>query len=85
MFDDFRQVDGSFTRRYGGLGVGLPLVRELASLLGGRLEVESELGKGTTVRLVLPREITGKLIKVEKRPSLDDDADDKVSPIRRVV
>ncbi len=84
VFDDFRQVDGSFTRRYGGLGVGLPLVRELATLLGGRLDVESELGKGTTVRLQLPREITGKLIHVEKRPALDA-ADDNVRPIRRVV
>ncbi len=67
IFDDFRQIDGSFTRRYGGLGVGLPLVRELVSLLGGRLEVDSEFGRGTTVRLVLPRAVVGKAILVERR------------------
>jgi len=55
VFDDFRQVDGSFTRRYGGLGVGLPLVRELILLLGGTLDIDSEIDKGTTVRLSLPR------------------------------
>ncbi len=64
VFDDFRQVDGSFTRRYGGLGVGLPLVRELASVLGGRLEVESDLGKGTTVQLLLPLKVAGGAIQV---------------------
>ncbi len=66
VFDDFRQVDGSFTRRYGGLGVGLPLVRELAGLLGGKLEVDSELGKGTTVRLLLPVEVAGTDMRVDK-------------------
>lgn len=84
VFDDFRQVDGSFTRRYGGLGVGLPLVRELATLLGGRLEVESELGKGTTVRLLLPREISAQVTQFERRPPLEEEATDKVRPIRRV-
>jgi signal transduction histidine kinase len=66
VFDDFRQVDGSFTRRYGGLGVGLPLVRELANLLGGKLEVDSELGGGTTVRLRLPREVSGRSLQLER-------------------
>jgi signal transduction histidine kinase len=66
-FDDFRQIDGSFTRRYGGLGVGLPLVRELVALLGGRMEVDSELGRGTTVRLVVPRAVTGKSLQIERR------------------
>jgi len=65
-FDDFRQVDGSFTRRYGGLGVGLPLVRELMALLGGRMEVDSQIGNGTTVRLLMPRAVTGK-IQIERK------------------
>jgi signal transduction histidine kinase len=55
IFDDFRQVDGSFTRRFGGLGIGLTLARELISLLGGSLDIESEIGAGTTVRVRLPR------------------------------
>lgn len=55
IFDDFRQVDGSFTRRFGGLGIGLTLARELIGLLGGTLEIESEVGVGTTVRVRLPQ------------------------------
>ncbi len=54
IFDDFRQVDGSFTRRFGGLGIGLTLARELISLLGGTLELDSEIGVGTIVRVRLP-------------------------------
>jgi signal transduction histidine kinase len=56
VFDDFRQVDPSFTRRYGGLGLGLALARELARLLGGTMELESRVGLGTTVRVRLPRQ-----------------------------
>jgi signal transduction histidine kinase len=54
IFEDFRQVDGSFTRRFGGLGIGLTLARELIALLGGTLDLESQVGVGTTVRIRLP-------------------------------
>ena len=54
IFEDFRQVDGSFPRRFGGLGIGLTLARELVSLLGGVLDVRSEIGVGTTVFVRLP-------------------------------
>lgn len=57
IFDDFRQVDGSFTRRFGGLGIGLTLSRELLGLLGGELDIESEVGAGTTVRVRLPQSL----------------------------
>src|SRR5215470_2044753 len=55
IFEDFRQVDGSFTRRFGGLGIGLTLARELIALLGGTLDLRSEIGVGTTVSVRLPR------------------------------
>ncbi len=50
----FVQADGSLSRRYEGSGLGLPVARGLAELHGGRLELASEPGVGTTVTLVLP-------------------------------
>jgi len=54
VFDEFRQVDGSATRRYGGSGLGLSLSRRLAHLLGGEIELEtSQEGSAFTVELPL--------------------------------
>jgi len=55
IFDRFRQEDGSITRRYGGLGLGLALVRHLVELHGGAVEAKSDgEGKGATFVLTLP-------------------------------
>jgi len=54
IFERFHQTDGSERRKAGGVGIGLSLARELAELHGGSLEVESELGEGSTFTLVLP-------------------------------
>lgn len=57
VFEQFRQLDGSFTRRYGGVGLGLTLARELTLLLGGEMDIDSHVGEGTTVRVRLPRSV----------------------------
>jgi signal transduction histidine kinase len=54
IFEEFRQLDGSSTRAYGGTGVGLSLCQKLARALGGNLSVTSELGIGSVFRLLLP-------------------------------
>ena len=56
IFDDFRQLDGSTTRLYGGCGLGLALARRLANLVDGAIEVESELGQGSCFRVRIPRD-----------------------------
>lgn len=50
----FGQIDSSFARQYEGTGLGLPLSKEFAKLLGGNIKIESDLGVGTTVTVSLP-------------------------------
>jgi signal transduction histidine kinase len=54
VFEQFRQVDGSLTRTAGGTGLGLPISKSLVELHGGKIWVESEVGKGTRFHFTLP-------------------------------
>ena len=54
IFDEFVQADGSVTRRFGGTGLGMSIVRRLVGMMDGQLELTSEEGKGTTFIVTLP-------------------------------
>jgi signal transduction histidine kinase len=54
IFEKFYQADSTLTKEATGTGLGLAISRELANLLGGRLTLKSEIGKGATITLILP-------------------------------
>lgn len=69
IFEEFSQIEHPLQRRSKGTGLGLPLCRKLADLLGGRVEVSSTPGVGSTFTLTLPRTVPG----TSQHPPMDPD------------
>jgi signal transduction histidine kinase/CheY-like chemotaxis protein len=65
IFEEFSQVDSSMQGQVKGTGLGLPLSRKLAELLGGRVEVISAIGAGSTFKLIVPATYAGELLLSE--------------------
>ena len=63
IFDRFYQVDSSMTRKGGGTGIGLAHTRELVHLMNGKIEIQSSIGRGTSVFVNLPIQRKAKIIK----------------------
>ena len=81
VFEAFKQVDGSTSRRYGGTGLGLTISRELAQLIDARINIASDQSKGSTFTLLLPlaldehttRDKTGLSVKAKAQTEAADD------------
>lgn len=89
LFHSFSQIENSYTRQYGGTGLGLVISKQLLEMMGGRIEVDSEYGKGSTFRfyvtfpignaLVTNKKVLPSITKVGKSLRLLLVEDDKVN------
>lgn len=82
IFEPFRQESEGFNRKYEGTGIGLTLTKKFVELLEGNLDIDSEVGKGTTVTITLPVRETKEVSKpkVEQKPVIKEPV--KPQPIR---
>lgn len=73
LFQPFTQADGSSTRQYGGTGLGLALSRQYCEMMGGTIEVESQLGQGSIFTVRLPAQTYNTSLFQPEAPNSPDD------------
>ncbi len=54
VFEEFTQAESSTSKDYGGTGLGLPISKKMTEMLGGKMEVNTKEGKGTTFSVIIP-------------------------------
>jgi len=60
VFEEFTQAESSTSKDYGGTGLGLPISKKMAEMMGGRIDATSEVGKGTTFSVTIPISVKSK-------------------------
>jgi len=85
IFDRFKQVDGSITRKYGGTGLGLAISKELAGFLGGDLTLSSQIKKGSSFQFSFPKNSNMSKEQIKVKNNQDDTLDTKKKTEMEVI
>lgn len=81
IFEAFKQVDGTTTRKYGGTGLGLTITKQLVEMMDGEIDIESQEGAGTTFSIKFNQEVLGDIKEDEDEVFEMDQTQDQLEPL----